>query len=426
MEEHDTIDFRCLQSSYLSVYFLATFSNWLQGPYIYRVYSDYGWSDNSIAYLYVTKYAANCLFGLVVGQLADKCGRKVLCIYYTISFSICCLTKLSSNYIILLIGKILSGISTSILYSVFEAWYLNEHMNYYCFPSEWLNTTFSMATVYNGISAILAGVTGQALVEYFNFSPLASSLAAIPFLIVAFFKIRNWEEHNINQESYKDKNNNPSTKKMVSILFLLLNENKILLLLGLIQCLSETVMYVFIFSWTPILSYVGLPLGLAFTSFMIALMFGSNIYKILTLRNCSPQNLLTFSMILASVAFIILDTCIKRIGQNEPGENLMKATSCICLFSCMLYEFSLGFYYPAIGFLRGSIIPAEYRATLTNWFRIPTNIITCICLIITESKNDLKGLYKSHLLIFVSYIILLSTVILTHLLAREFNKTKKK
>jgi predicted MFS family arabinose efflux permease len=42
-------------------------------------------------------------------------------------YSACCLIKLSSSFTILMVGRILGGISTSLLFSVFESWMVSEH-----------------------------------------------------------------------------------------------------------------------------------------------------------------------------------------------------------------------------------------------------------------------------------------------------------
>lgn len=61
---------------------------------------------------------------------------------------------------ILLIGRILGGISTSLLFSSFESWMVSEHQKKK-FPEELLNDTFAIASWGNGIVAIIAGILAQ-------------------------------------------------------------------------------------------------------------------------------------------------------------------------------------------------------------------------------------------------------------------------
>jgi len=65
-------DFLGFQRTYFLPFFLALFSDWLQGPYVYKLYAHYGFPQNEIAILYVVGFAASCTFGTATGPLADK------------------------------------------------------------------------------------------------------------------------------------------------------------------------------------------------------------------------------------------------------------------------------------------------------------------------------------------------------------------
>ena len=67
------------------------------------------------------------LFGTVVGGFADKYGRKANTLLFVVLYSIGCLTKHFNSYWILMLGRLMGGISTSILYSAFETWMIHEH-----------------------------------------------------------------------------------------------------------------------------------------------------------------------------------------------------------------------------------------------------------------------------------------------------------
>ena len=48
-----------LLKRYLLVYLLATLSDWLQGPYVYALYSDYGYAQHDIAVLFVAGFGSS-------------------------------------------------------------------------------------------------------------------------------------------------------------------------------------------------------------------------------------------------------------------------------------------------------------------------------------------------------------------------------
>lgn len=55
-------------------------------------------------------------------------GRKRASLLYVLTYAASCATKHSPNYNVLLAGRLLGGVSTSLLFSVFEAWAVAAHM----------------------------------------------------------------------------------------------------------------------------------------------------------------------------------------------------------------------------------------------------------------------------------------------------------
>lgn len=62
------------------------------------------------------------LFGTVAASLADKWGRKLMSIAYAVTYILACLTKLCSSFWLLMLGRLFSGVATSLLFAVFESW----------------------------------------------------------------------------------------------------------------------------------------------------------------------------------------------------------------------------------------------------------------------------------------------------------------
>lgn len=65
-------EFSIFQNVYFLPYFMALFSDWLQGPYVYKLYSYYGFPQEHIAVLYVVGFASSVTFGTATGPIADK------------------------------------------------------------------------------------------------------------------------------------------------------------------------------------------------------------------------------------------------------------------------------------------------------------------------------------------------------------------
>ena len=66
-----------------------------------------------IAVLYTAGFASSVVLGTFTGSLADIVGRKKIALAYCVIYVICCLTKLSPNFSVLLIGRIMGGESKS-------------------------------------------------------------------------------------------------------------------------------------------------------------------------------------------------------------------------------------------------------------------------------------------------------------------------
>ena len=114
-------------------------------------------------------------------------GRKKICLTFVVLYALACLTKHSSNLVVLMIGRFFSGIATSILSSVFESWMIYEHNNAKFDPS-WIGDTFYQQTFANGIIAILSGFVSNFLYDIIG-SPVAPF--DCKFLIVKLLIIYN-------------------------------------------------------------------------------------------------------------------------------------------------------------------------------------------------------------------------------------------
>ncbi|XP_022891934.1 molybdate-anion transporter-like [Olea europaea var. sylvestris] len=99
--------FNSFKNNYLLVYSLMMAGDWLQGPYVYYLYTTYGFGKGEIGQLFIAGFGSSMLFGTIVGSLADKQGRKRACVTYCITYILSCITKHSPQYKVLMVGRIL-------------------------------------------------------------------------------------------------------------------------------------------------------------------------------------------------------------------------------------------------------------------------------------------------------------------------------
>jgi len=383
------LNFKSFQKSFFLVYFMALLGDWLQGPYVYKLYSYYGYKESEIAVLYVAGFASSVFFGTCTGPLADLWGRRKMAIAFSVIYTFCCLTKLSPNFTWLLIGRVFGGIATSMLFSTFESWYVYEHSERHGFPSEWIGITFSITTFWNGMIAIIAGIIANVTADTLGFGPVAPFVVALfPLVACGIFVVKTWEENYGNRKS-------DFSKSCIDGLRIIFNEEQVLLL-GTIQSLLESCMYIFVFLWTPVLDTgaSNVPLGMVFSCFMVCIMVGSALFSILTTRGHSEATILKYCLIMISIAMAIC--CFSARPGASPTDTL------ISLGAFIILEIAIGMYFPAISYLRSQVIPESHRANVMNWFRVPMNVITCgalLCLHVDAISQDKRIVFGACLLL---------------------------
>jgi MFS family permease len=314
-----------------------------------------------IGILFIVGFGSSMLFGTLVGSAADKFGRKKLCMVFGVLYSISCLTKHVKSFEVLLIGRLLGGISTSILFSSFESWMVHEHHEAK-YPDEWLGLTFSLCTTGNGIVAIGSGVVASVVREAFG--PVAPFDVSLVFLVVGSVIVAfTWRENTGDASiDFTAGLGNAWTKLM---------QDAKIIYLGVIQSFFEGAMYIFVFMWTPALEETSpwtsqlVSHGWIFASFMICVLIGSTLFQYFLERHYSVERT-TLWMIVCSAGALLLAAFM-------PSHSIR-------LLSFFVFEVCVGLFWPSLGFLRSKYVPEDCRATTMNFFRIPLNMIVVLVL----------------------------------------------
>jgi len=143
--------------------------DWLQGPYVYALYQHYGFDRGAIGRLFIAGFGSSMVFGTFVGAAADRTGRKKAALTYVLAYSLGCFTKHSASFSVLLVGRLLCGVATSLLYSAFESWLVAEHFRR-GYDSDLLGGTFAKAVfIGNGLVAIVGTEVFFAFFAFFCF-----------------------------------------------------------------------------------------------------------------------------------------------------------------------------------------------------------------------------------------------------------------
>lgn len=372
--------FQAFKNNYLLVYSLMMAGDWLQGPYVYALYQSYGYDRGDIGKLFIAGFGSSLVFGTIAGTLVDRHGRRFGAMMYVVTYALSCVTKHWSNYGVLMVGRLLGGVATSLLFSTFESWLVGEHFKR-GYEDSWLSEIFSKAVFLgNGLTAIASGLLGNVLVDSFSEGKVAPFDAAIVVLTIGGgVIICTWTEN------YGDSQGKKSVMESFNAAMGEIKKDRKVLLLGIIQPLFEASMYTFVFMWTPAISPNDEPIphGVIFAVFMLASMVGSSIAgKLLSDDKVPVESYMQYVFVVAAMSLfvpsIISHTSLSE--QAADSEGLLSFTGQIVVFAFCVFEACVGLFWPSIMKMRSAYVPEESRATIINIFRIPLNLFVCTVL----------------------------------------------
>ncbi|KAJ3492489.1 hypothetical protein NLG97_g5357 [Lecanicillium saksenae] len=404
---------RSFQLTFFIPYTIAVAIDWLQGPHIYAIYKyEKNLPEKIVAALYATGFASGGISASFAGSLADRFGRKNACLLYCGLYFLTCLSMLSENLTILFMGRVAGGVSTTLLFSVFEAWMISDyhHRGLGTPPGSPvlgsykektlveveevehaacdggvvelampLDEVFSTMTTLSCVVAIICGVVGDALVSASGTRTWPFIAAMLCSVVAASIISSTWRE-NYGSASPNDKSAGLMTCSDTRFDFL--RDPKILAL-GLTTCIFEGTMYLFIFFWSAALKNARdsssngamsgeLPFGLIFSSFMCTMLAGSAIFG--RLRGASSSN----SDILLSV-LVIVSGCLGIIV-NVRDERVLFLAFCII-------EGCIGVYFPAMASLKSQLVDDDIRGRVYSVLRAPLNVFVVVAHCLDEEGS---------------------------------------
>jgi len=362
------------QRLYLPGFLLAMLADWLQGPFVYALYQGYGIDREHNGYLFVGGFGASAIFGTVVGSFADKCGRRKFAILYCLIYFGHCATKHWNFFGVLMLGRVLGGISTSLLFSVFDSWLVSESQRE-GFDGEQLGNTFSLAYFGSSLAAIAAGQFGEIAANLAPLTPLGGGmhyggyvtpfdLSNVVLVLCMLYISSRWSE-NFGQS---DGRSGGSFGKALGAIV----EDKRILLCGLICSSFESSMFIFVFNWTPCLMEPDQPVppfGHIFTGFMIFCLLGTRLYAYFSKTMSVEQ--IGLAVMLGSAACHLTVFFVQNV-QVRFG-------------AFLVFEACVGLYFPMMGTLKGDIVPEDMRSTIYNIYRLPLNVIVLMPLLMNFS-----------------------------------------
>jgi MFS family permease len=370
-----TIEFRIFQLQYLSVYLTIMLADWLQGTNMYTLYKSYG---VDVGTLFLTGFLSSAIFGTFLGIYVDKWGRKFGCIIFCILEIIINTLEHVQSMPVLLIGRVLGGLSTSLLFSAFESWMVSEHRNR-GFHENLLTSTFSLSSSGNGLVAIFAGMLAQ--VAFDLRGDIGPFQLAIVLSAISMMFIFTWNENKGNVDD-----NVGTIINSIKLSKDTITANPSMLYLGLSQSFFEGAIYSFVFMWVPslILAYNdidtkdSLPFGLIFSCFMLSMSTGGILFGILLpIFPSGAEGLTIFVYITAAISMII---------------PIIKFEFYYLLVSFLVLEAMVGMFNSSGATLRSKYYPESMQSSIMSVFRIPLNLLVVLGTKLTDNASDKDSL----------------------------------
>lgn len=365
-----------LQRRFLAVFWLLRCADWLQGPYFYEVYASkiFGGQPASmsmISRLFLTGFASTALFGPGVGRLIDTYGRKKGTLAFSVLYAVGALSTKSPLLAVLLFGRVMSGIGTSLLFSAPESWLVGESQKSGDDPNgEYLGETFGLAYAGDSIVAIIAGQLASLAAT--SRGPTGPFELSTGFLLAGgLLASLLWKENLAGKSASDDSNSKPSIGDAINVI----RGDPKIMMVGGVQSLFEAAMYIFVLQWPPAIAAAvsksfgngaGTPYGTVFSCFMACCLFGSTLFgQFAKMKGPTTEGVTTGMLAVATIA---MSTATYTVSSATSGLPALVA-------SFFAFEACVGMYFPSIGTLRSKYIPDSHRSVIMNLFGIPLNVL---------------------------------------------------
>eukprot|EP00978_Attheya_sp_CCMP212_P035340 scaffold153220_cov68-Attheya_sp.AAC.4 len=402
---HDDAGFTSFRINYLIVHIAIMLADGLQGTHLYVLYEGYGYSVSS---LYCLGFMSGAVTSPFTGPIVDRIGRKNAAMLYCALEMLINFLEQFNNFNGLIISRVIGGITTNLLFTVFESWLVTEHRAR-GFKEEKLETILRDSVIVSNLAAIASGYLAHVLAERLGpVGPFEGAVTCTGFaLILVMFC---WTE-NYGSDA-------PGIKSMRSYMKDALNtivsDSKISRI-GVIQGLTEGALQTFVFLWSPALQRFsghaptgtwglddkGEPAyGLIFGAFMACGVVGG-------LSSPLVRKLVTYLVSSPSVESKEDVVEIEGEGEVKPIAVEFMASSCytlcaallitpyllpqdgeysfsISLLAFLFYEFTVGLYMPCEGVIRSIYMPNSSICSLMTMLRVIVNVAVAAGVISTN------------------------------------------
>ena len=404
------------------------------GTHLYVLYEGYGFS---VASLYCLGFFTGAVTAPITGPMIDRFGRKRTALLY-------CALEAGINLLEqfpflsgLIVSRMVGGVTTNLLSTVFEAWVDTEYRSR-GFSAEQYETLMRDSIVVSNLAAIASGYLAHVLAEAMGpKGPFegAVTCTVLAFVVIFFLWTENYGTCGERQSSIAN-----SFTELKDTVQSIRSDSRILRVC-ITQGLTMGSLHIFIFLWSPVLkdfavsvadTQIGLDAhgepayGLIFGAFMGAGVIGGL---------CSPSVRRMVSFILSPLTSSGVPEVVNVDGEGEvrPMAVEFQAASCYILSAVLLfvpvvldvadpssfgmalvaflfYEVLVGIYFPCEGVIRSIYMPPGTRGSMMTIPRIIVNLAVAFGVVSTEMISRQTAMGIISVLMMVSGCLQLSLI----------------
>ena len=347
-----TNEFKKFRNTFLTGYIACLFVELLSVASFYHVLSSLNLTLEQITDLYVATIVSTAIFG-VLAEVVDVGSRKKKCVITAVLFCISFVTMCNGkNFELLLLGRVLYGAATVLLHSAFDAYIVHENASI-GYPDDWLMQVFSVLAHSMAFVSAASGGFGQVVAGSSGAMGCVVCAAIISFAVAVYMSVK-WAADISGSRFMLGGFVQVCGKTLQAA-----RSNHSMLNMMLLSCCFESCVTIFTFYWAPWMSFAvkeeshEIPYELVFSALATSSMLGNYVYGLL-----APQwghDSLFQTILAVAVSGFFLGA-------------VFQTPSFILLIS-MSIQFCIGFYWPAIGFLRGRYTLPEFRSAVITLTR---------------------------------------------------------
>lgn len=192
-----------LRFRYLLAYTLTRASVWSKSPYLYTMYNKYhGFAIDEIGVLYVIDAVTALITGPILGNMADKYGRKLFCMNYCILVIANLSLRSTGIKSLAYIAQVLTGLGAGLIMTTFESWVNYEAKKDFgdndTARERFLKKLFKSQNLFDALTSLCVSSIAATLFTYYGI--LAPIYLSICLAIMAMFTISIlWKENKPNE-----------------------------------------------------------------------------------------------------------------------------------------------------------------------------------------------------------------------------------